>query len=1249
VLEADSPNSVDMIGRPHIKILVPRADVKCVNRTVQLQVGGKPGHQIKTNSFNVHHRFQTLEAVDIASRLQLAALYTATSTLLPEPRTTTTGAELAVDLLRQCWVNHPLAVGERHNLTILSQLCGRTAPLGLLCADLHRSSEMLGFLYPDYETTSPSPSVDAGDMCLGSPLVNADASTEYHVPVPPRPTNGRLRLTPEEEKRSIGRRIQHDFATDSAWYSVALGKRIMEDLFAQELCIAECRVAHTLPAIAEGKVLALTHEVPSPSICLEQFPVALKHSRKIGQSMLEELKESYNEFARLPQYALSMSAKEIHAKCIVMRQNVSLWLQELETYLLGEVSLVPVAETNRPKWKHWHACGFRALRAANNHPFPSVRDLIRCTWDPSVLRNFNPFLSCDAIEQLRKASFTWQQSCVMQDRLDRILARTCGVQADDAANQSIVIRELRVQREWDVREHAEWLAFEVEGGIQIRPEQYSIIKDLMSNPGSISQLNMGEGKTRVIVPCLVLAWAKASATKDAPILRLNFLPQLIDEAFDHLHSKLCASVLSRKLFRVPLHRIVKLTPRRIELMRNTLVTCQRVGGAIVVAPEHRLSLQLRISELQLRMSAAPLDQPKPPEHSPELLMRGLLGLELLPFTDILDECDEILHHRKQLVYAEGKHQALPSFGSRVGVIQAVLHVIRHDEAISRFLRDPMVAVTHNSQAHAFGMLQLLPSARMVELQDDFHYLVMQALFKSPTLHLTWLRERFAVDLKMNIMKTVLSVKERGEAWLKPSELVDQSQFDDVMILRGLLAHGVLVHCLQKRHNVDFGIARKLVNGKRVAVPFIAADTPSLRSEFAHHDCALLYTTLSYYIDGLSSDQLKRAVDTLLGLEENEQRKTYDAWFAASAPSIKDDKTRSSVDVVAKLDTTNDAQLETLMVAFKHNMLVINFWLEYCVLPEETAVFPERLLGTPWQLTYPAAPDCKYNVVGFSGTNDTTKLLPLSVEQKESSLPSLQATNGKMLNHLVNKAIYKCIPKGSGITTTKSLVSFAIRHNLDALVDVGAQMAGLDNEQVADLVLAQISSTPMNVGSKYKGVVYFDVKERKWKLKALNKHTWMLHASPIAEHDAFVFYDESRCRGADLKLRKDAVALLTISPKMCKSALMQAAGRLRGLDHGQTMILAATPEIDAMIRTLASVGTGPVTMHHVLEFVTSNSMDACSTGIAAWVTQGMYFATKRGLPLSEVADPTGLYAAANLSLTVDAFARSWAGATPTAFV
>ena len=73
---------------------------------------------------------------------------------------------------------------------------------------------------------------------------------------------------------------------------------------------------------------------------------------------------------------------------------------------------------------------------------------------------------------------------------------------------------------------------------------------------------MGEGKTRVILPMLALQWAhthSASGTpaRQRPIVRLHFLPQLMNEAYDHLHHCLTASLLNHRIFTMPYHRQVR--------------------------------------------------------------------------------------------------------------------------------------------------------------------------------------------------------------------------------------------------------------------------------------------------------------------------------------------------------------------------------------------------------------------------------------------------------------------------------------------------------------------------------------------------------------------------------------------------------------------------------------------------------------------------------------------------------------------
>ena len=47
-----------------------------------------------------------------------------------------------------------------------------------------------------------------------------------------------------------------------------------------------------------------------------------------------------------------------------------------------------------------------------------------------------------------------------------------------------------MHREWSPDEHPEWLVFEAEQQLQIRPRQYWVARYLMQHPGAIVQLNM---------------------------------------------------------------------------------------------------------------------------------------------------------------------------------------------------------------------------------------------------------------------------------------------------------------------------------------------------------------------------------------------------------------------------------------------------------------------------------------------------------------------------------------------------------------------------------------------------------------------------------------------------------------------------------------------------------------------------------------------------------------------------------------
>lgn len=156
------------------------------------------------------------------------------------------------------------------------------------------------------------------------------------------------------------------------------------------------------------------------------------------------------------------------------------------------------------------------------------------------------------------------------------------------------------------------------------------------------------------------------------------------------------------------------------------------------------------------------------------------------------------------------------------------------------------------------------------------------------------------------------------------------------------------------------------------MPFRAAHTPSERSEYAQPDHALLLTQLAYYDDGLSPQELLQALRRLLSLGPTAQRFHYEEWLALVAADSG--VIPEELDEVSKIDISNQRQMHDAHRLLSHNMGAVDFWLNTCVFPLEMQQFPQRLPSSSWHV----AQNDGGQVVGFSGTVDNSRLLPLQV-------------------------------------------------------------------------------------------------------------------------------------------------------------------------------------------------------------------------------------------------------------------------------
>ncbi|CAN0510754.1 unnamed protein product, partial [Discosporangium mesarthrocarpum] len=177
----------------------------------------------------------------------------------------------------------------------------------------------------------------------------------------------------------------------------------------------------------------------------------------------------------------------------------------------------------------------------------------------------------------------------------------------------------------------------------------------------------------------------------------------------------------------------------------------------------------------------------------------------------------------------------------------------------------------------------------------------------------------------------------------------------------------------KRERVEYGVVRTVGAKKRLAIPFRASNTPALRSEWKHPDIAITLTVLSYYYEGLRREELRQALARLLSMGQSAQEDFYREWFEITN---LDEEEPGRIDKVFKVDLTNESQLDVLHTHFRRNFEVINFWLNNLLLPEETKQFPKSLSTSAWFTAH----NRDGSIVGFSGTKDNHRLLPLQVRK-----------------------------------------------------------------------------------------------------------------------------------------------------------------------------------------------------------------------------------------------------------------------------
>lgn len=494
--------------------------------------------------------------------------------------------------------------------------------------------------------------------------------------------------------------------------------------------------------------------------------------------------------------------------------------------------------------------------------------------------------------------------------------------------------------------------------------------------------------------------------------------------------------------------------------------------------------------------------------------------------DILDESDFTLSTKTQLIYPSGPQAAVDGHPLRWRVTQDVLaRVEQHvNELTRRFRGDVQVIQRHDG----YPILHFLDE----KVEDALNELLISDVCKGRLTHLEF-KDTIGEEEKGIVFQILSGENVSAAKWAHISRFLADEHFGmkNLTLLRGLITTRIILLCLKKRWNVQYG----LHPGRApMAVPFEAKGIPSQTAEYGHPDTAIVLTCLAFYQTGLSKEQLTRSLQHIV--QSPDPSNSYESWI------------QGCQDLPANLRHWNminledEGQVGDLWKYLRFDRSVLNHHMNTFVFPAHAKQFGVKLQASGWDIPLFLEDKIRHSdqpsrplTTGFSGTNDNKRMLPGTIEQDD--LPSLRQTNAEVLNYLLEERNRLCClatdDEGHRLSEDGLLQKLSSANKpIRVLIDSGAYILEMENETVA--------ATWLRIDTEAKGAVYFSKTSQPMVKTRFQRNPMPLLASPYADDlsECVVYIDEAHTRGTDLKLPADARGAVTLGLGQTKDHTVQ---------------------------------------------------------------------------------------------------------------
>jgi hypothetical protein len=569
-------------------------------------------------------------------------------------------------------------------------------------------------------------------------------------------------------------------------------------------------------------------------------------------------------------------------------------------------------------------------------------------------------------------------------------------------------------------------------------------------------------------------------------------------------------LVGREIRHIPFSRRTNVNSQTLQLYRNLHRQMLDSQGVVLIAPEHLLSYKL--SGLQ-HLASSNVETARE-------MIEFQTNLNSM-CRDVLDESDVSLAVKTQLIYPGGKQTTVDGHPHRWKVAQSLLSLVKDHlpELEHRFPRN--IEVLERGQG--YPMIYILHA----DVEEDLHRRIVDEICTGRTSFLRFsdcTSDSCDADLRRVLLEDNLDNKllERVAKLFTDENIA----FKTLLLVRGLLRNRILLLCLRKRWNVQYGLHPRR---DPMAVPFEAKGIPSEQAEFGHPDAAILFTCLAFYYTGLSLDQFCEALRHILA--SHDPASEYDRW-TSSCDSLPEALNHWNV-----INSDDHDQVEELWKHLRANRTVLDHYMNHFVFPAHAKQFDIKLQASGWDLPLFSRTEfdktlTRARTTGFSGTNDNKMMLPLTIQQ--SDLPSLHQTNAEVLTYLLQERNrgYQVVSRAGKRLSEIEFLEQLRDKKIRILIDAGAYILEMSNE---DLVKAW-----MDKDTEPPAAVYFGADNRAWVRYRGTKARVPLLATPFVDNleNCLVYLDEAHTRGIDLRLPQYACGALTLALGQTKDHTVQ---------------------------------------------------------------------------------------------------------------